>query len=608
MSSPHTYSSESPVRVTAWFVRDLRATLGWRLPCTMALILGASLVEATTLLLLVPVLGALGLESAAIGSAGSSGIGAALGRLAPRLEVAVAAFAAVACLQALLVRWQTAATAALDYDYVAGLRARLYRALARAPWPFIVERRTSDLAHALVSEIQKAGNAAFQLASLASAGVLTLVYIGVALWISPLLTAAASVLSVVPIVASRSGLGRSTRAGQHVVTANAALNHAAIEHLTGAKTTRSYGADERNADLFDRLSHDVVRANAELMGTHATQRAIVQIGSALLLALLVVVAVRVLALPGADVLVLLLVFVRLVPRIGALQAGALNLTSLVPAVASVKRLLAEAEAVSVEPTGSHRAISLDRCIDFDAVSYSYPRAARPALREVTLTIARGSTIGIAGASGSGKTTIADLLLGLLEPGAGHIRVDGVDLTRDVLADWRTRIGYVSQDTFLFHDTVGANLRWAHPPAGEDDLWNALRKAAADRFVQALPAGLDTVLGDGGVRLSGGERQRLALARAFLREPALLVLDEATSALDAENERLIVNALAAERGRLTVVLISHRLGLLRDADAILVLDEGCVVESGTWDTLMTRTGSRLAALATAEDARTPLTRS
>jgi len=179
-------------------------------------------------------------------------------------------------------------------------------------------------------------------------------------------------------------------------------------------------------------------------------------------------------------------------------------------------------------------------------------------------------------------------------------VDGVPIRGPWLGAWRQAIGYVSQDTFLFHDTVRVNLLWAWPEASEADLHRALQHAAADEMVAALPQGLDTVLGDRGVRLSGGERQHLALARALLRRPSLLLLDEATSALDTANEQRIYGALADLHGELTIVMIAHRLSTVRTADHILVVEAGRVVETGTWGALWARPGGRFRALATGDD--------
>ena len=178
-------------------------------------------------------------------------------------------------------------------------------------------------------------------------------------------------------------------------------------------------------------------------------------------------------------------------------------------------------------------------------------------------------------------------------------VDGNMLEPRLLRPWREQIGYVAQDTFLFNDTVRSNLLWACPEAGEEEIWQALKLAAAAGFISELPEGLETVLGDRGVRLSGGERQRLALARALLREPSLLILDEATSALDSKNERRIQDAIDRLHGSVTILVITHRLSTVREADVIYVLESGRVVESGTWEALISNEDGRFSALAGAQ---------
>jgi ATP-binding cassette subfamily C protein len=233
-----------------------------------------------------------------------------------------------------------------------------------------------------------------------------------------------------------------------------------------------------------------------------------------------------------------------------------------------------------------------------AVSVRAPSARPPALRDATLTIRAGATTAVVGPSGAGKSTLADIVLGLLFARAGHVEVDGVELTPARARAWRERVGYVAQETYLFNDTVRANLRWAYPEATDEEIQAALALAAADRFVAALPDGLDTVVGERGGRLSCGERQRLTLARALLRRPELLMLDEATSSVDAENELEIQRAVESLRGRMTMLVITHRLATTRAADVIYVMDRGRIVESGSFESLVRR-GGRFAALCHAQ---------
>jgi ATP-binding cassette subfamily C protein len=207
----------------------------------------------------------------------------------------------------------------------------------------------------------------------------------------------------------------------------------------------------------------------------------------------------------------------------------------------------------------------------------------------------GEVVALVGPSGAGKSTIADLMTGLLAPDSGRITVDGVALDETRARAWREQIGYVSQDTYLFHDSVRANLLWARPGASEAEVRQALAMAAAEQFVDALPAGLDTVIGDRGATISHCERQRIALARALLRRPRLLILDEATNSLDTHNEQRILEAIEQLRGDPTIVTIAHRIAAVRRADRIYVTEGGTIVESGTWDELCAREHGRFRAL-------------
>jgi ABC-type multidrug transport system fused ATPase/permease subunit len=208
---------------------------------------------------------------------------------------------------------------------------------------------------------------------------------------------------------------------------------------------------------------------------------------------------------------------------------------------------------------------------------------------LSVRIPAGRTVAIVGASGAGKSTFADLLIGLLRPSAGEVRVDGAAVKDDGIAAWRRTVGYVPQESFLLHDSVRANLRWAQPDATDAQMWIALERAAAAGFLRTRQ-GLDTIVGDRGVQLSGGERQRLALARALLRNPTLLVLDEATSALDSINEQQILETVRSLGGVVTTVIVTHRLTAIRDVDAIHVMSRGRIAESGTWNDLASRPGA------------------
>jgi ATP-binding cassette, subfamily B, bacterial len=232
---------------------------------------------------------------------------------------------------------------------------------------------------------------------------------------------------------------------------------------------------------------------------------------------------------------------------------------------------------------------------FDNVGFSYPGADRPALSDLSLDVPAGSTLAVVGETGSGKTTLASLVARLYDPTSGTVSIDGIDIRDMKLTDLAAIVGVVSQDTYLLHTTVRENLRYAKPAATDAEIEDAARAAQIHDLIAGLPDGYDTMVGSRGHRFSGGEKQRIAIARTLLRDPRVLVLDEATSALDNETERAVQKAFdVLAKGR-TTITIAHRLSTVRDADEIVVLDHGHVVESGTHVSLLAEQG-RYAGLA------------
>ena len=234
-------------------------------------------------------------------------------------------------------------------------------------------------------------------------------------------------------------------------------------------------------------------------------------------------------------------------------------------------------------------------ISFSGVTFRYPGADRDAVTSLDLEVPAGGTLALVGGTGSGKTTVASLMSRLYDPTAGQIRIDGVDIRDLRLADLAAIVGVVSQETYLLHATVRENLRYARPEASDAEIEKAARAAQIHDLIAGLPDGYDTMVGSRGYRFSGGEKQRIAIARTLLRDPRVLVLDEATSALDNETERAVQEAFdGLARGR-TTITIAHRLSTVRDADQIVVLDHGRIIEAGTHASLLASRG-RYAALA------------
>ena len=581
------------------FVRALMRSAGWRFWWTLALIVLLPLTEGAGLALLLPTLETAGLDLQNQGQAGH------LARLVWRGFAAVGAhpgflgllviYVLVIGLRTILERNRSVSVWIVQQDFEDDLRRRLYRAIAGANWLFITRSRLADFTHALTAELSRVAECVSSWTMIAGDVVLGAGYLVVAFVLSPAITLMVLAAGAILAFAMRGKTSRIERHGADLARITNLLYAAADEHLQSLKTARAYGANDRNYAIFADISRRLAATNVATAREQVAVGGWFEIGAALILVPLLYVAVRVVKVPPAELLLLLLMYMRVMPRMQSIHSYYRNFINALPSfhnvIALEERCLAAAEPppVAIAPPDFSREIRLER------ISFAYNREGIPALRDVSLTIPAGRITAIVGSSGAGKSTIADLVMGLFPPDAGRLTIDGAVLTPGTAHAWRGRIGYVANETALFHLTVRENLRWARAEASDSDLREALRLAAADEFVQALPQGLDTVVGERGAMLSQGECQRIALARAILRRPALLILDEATNSLDYDNEARVLGAIEALRGELTVLMIAHRLSAIRWADLIYVLEDGAVVESGGWAELNERRDGRFRAL-------------
>ena len=483
-------------------------------------------------------------------------------------------FVVLVTLRALAEAMRRLAVQDLREAVVDGLRMRAVEGVLAARWRWLASLRRGGAEALLITNIDRAGYGVEMVAGLVRLA-LALVALGLAaMTISPAAALTGGAAGALVLLGFSPLRRRARRLGEALSRAYDRLQGRLGEVLAGLRVIKSYGRENRTSEELSSELKELRKLERAYVKDTAAAHAALQVGGAALAAAFAYFAIFTLAMPLEILLPLGAIFVRALPLISELQTLWQGWRHAGPAIEDALELIEEASEAR-EPVAGAEAPRLARAIELRGVSIAH-RQQRPALANVDLTIAARELLVLTGPSGSGKSTLADLTAGLIAPDLGDIRIDGVQLTPEARRGWRARVAYVQQEPVLFSGSVRDNLAWAAPDADEESMHRALEEAAA-HFVFALPQGIDCDLGEGGRALSGGERQRIALARALMRNPDLIVLDEATSAVDAASEQAIAAALHAMTEKRTVIAVAHR-GLLPEiADRVVRLDAGRIAQ-------------------------------
>ncbi len=469
------------------------------------------------------------------------------------------------------------------YDMQASLSFRLFAGYLRQPYSFHLQRNSAQLIRNALNSVNGVTNVVQQGLILVSEGMVLVGFAALLLWVEP--RGALVVGGTLGLAAwsfqriTRQRISRWGKASQH----HEGLR---IQHLQqglgGAKDVKLLG---RELDFLNQYQTHKV-SSARISEHRATLQALPRLWLELL------------AVTGLAALVLIMVeqgkpLDALLPTIGLFAAAAFRL------MPSINRVMAALQSVRFSGTvidtideelrlvdgqrhpGQTTALPLNAALTLDNVVFRYPSAENPSLRGVSLSIPRGTSAGFIGGSGAGKSTLVDLILGLLSPDSGTVAVDGINIA-DNLRGWQNQIGYVPQAIFLTDDTLRRNIAFglANEQIDESAVKRALQSAQLEQFVEELPLGLDTIVGERGIRLSGGQRQRIGIARALYHDPAVLVLDEATSSLDTTTEAGVMGAVRALRGDKTLLIVAHRLSTVESCDQLYRLENGKIVQQGS----------------------------
>ena len=484
------------------------------------------------------------------------------------------------------------ASSSLNRKLAAGLRLDGLRLLLDVDLTYFTRTKVGDLINHLNNEVSRTTVAVRTLARLATAAITILVFVGILLWTSWQLTIIAAVaLSIVALV-SQTAIRQSKAFGKELSRLSRAYSSRIVEILSGIRLVKATANEPREYQTISQLIHEreVSEYRAQLLFA-----GIGPINEVCSIVALICVAAVGKAVMGEQIeafapilLTYLVVLFRMLPSISQLNSARSQLANTLPSVAIVGDFLNRKDKPFMK-SGHKPFLELQQGIHFKNLTFSYPGSAQPVLKGIDLYLKKGTTLALVGASGAGKSTLADLLPRFYDPDKGKIAIDSTDLRDFDIRTFRQRLGIVSQDTFLFNASVRENLTYGRPDATAAHIQDAIDRANASEFIQDLPDGLETLIGDRGVLLSGGQRQRLAIARALIQDPDILILDEATSALDTISERLVQKAIDELSKDRTTLVIAHRLSTVQNADQIAVLDRGKVVETGIHSELIKQGG-------------------
>jgi ATP-binding cassette subfamily C protein len=571
------------------FLRDFAAFAGVRGIFTAALVGCGAVLEGLSLVVIVPMLAIVIEPGAPTGRLGraAAAVFHSLDIETPfgQLTLLLALFGVLMIIRAVIVSRRDVAVAELRTGFIEAQRLRIAERLAATRWDKVVQLRHARIVHSMSDDIQRIGMAASFVLQSGVALAMLLAQCALVFLLAPVLGVVAVAVLGLGTLLFIPVLRRAHFFGGAMSGANLNLLDMTGQFLGGLKLAISQNLQSSFMNEFRQTLGDLNRMQIDYVRQQTNRRLALSTFSAFAAAALVLIGYGVFAVPAPTLITLLLIMSRMIGPVTQIQQGAQQLVHSLPAYSNAKAL---ADELGASPANTDVVAQNlpppEGPIAFEAVTFTHAEVAEgdvaQGIRGITLSIVAGQFVGLTGPSGGGKTTFADLLVGLYPPQEGQVSVGGRPLQGAVLAAWRDAVSYVSQDAFLFHDTVERNLIWAKPSATADDLWQALELAGAGDLVRRLPLQLKTLVGERGTLLSGGERQRIALARALLRKPRLLMLDEATSAIDVAGEHKILQSLRDLSPRPAIVMVAHRAESLALCERLLRLENGILVEDRT----------------------------
>jgi ABC-type multidrug transport system fused ATPase/permease subunit len=482
----------------------------------------------------------------------------------------------------IFIYWRTVYTSWITESIFSDIRSAGFKWFVKAEMSFYDAHSVGQIINVLTVDGARAGAGVFTFFNLIASGMIFAIYLVFLLFLSPGMTLLALVIMGGVGMTFKSLITRTGRIGKKISEYNERISAAILERLNGIRLLKLSSTEEKEKEFVDGLSRNILLSTYDTSKIKARMEFTIEPMVLLAGLMILYFSVEVSHMSLAKTGMFLFVLLRVLPYTKDVLKSRQSLAGFAGSLDRVIDLLEEAQRAETIRGGSVSALKLEKGIRFEGVGFSYNRAQGPVLTDLNLFFPAGRMTALVGRSGAGKSTLVDLIPRLRVPDQGRILIDDVPIEAFDLRVLRRSIAFVSQEGFLFDDTIENNIRYSRQEASLDEIREASRAAYADGFVSEFPEGYRTMVGERGTKLSGGQRQRIILARALLQKARVIILDEPTSALDSESEQFIQKAMEKIRVEkdITMIVIAHRLSTIRSADQIIVLDKGRVVETGS----------------------------
>jgi ATP-binding cassette subfamily C protein len=540
--------------------------------------------EGVALLMLIPLLNVTGI----ISEGEKSGITLAVEKiflflgLPKSIEIVLMFFVILLGIEALVKFYNSILSADVLNKFTRAMRDRLFSALTYSSWLYLSGVKHAKISQVITNEVQQVKSSTAIFFQSISLIIIVIVHIGMAFYASVIITSVTLFTAGLMLLFASPINKLVKKSSVHRLGQREQLFTLIKNHLDGIKLSKSFGTEAKHVKSFEKHSSEMEDEFYRFTKLYSFNTFAMSIGSGIIICLLIYFSTTVLETSPAVLVLLIFIFFRTVPKITTLQRNVLFMIDMMPSYKSIIDLENESkkntENISSDDDSK---IEFNKAVEFSNVSFSYTNSDKEfLLKNINFTINVNETTAIIGSSGAGKSTILDLLMGLMLPNSGNIYVDNTPIQSGNIKAWRREIGYVPQEPYLLNDTIRNNVLLGKLDATEEEIIDALKLSSAYEFISNMEEGIETVISERGQRLSGGERQRIALARALVHKPSVLILDEATNAIDSGNETKIFDAVENLHRKLTVIIISHRDSTVNRADRILKLENGEIQELKT----------------------------